>query len=392
MSVDALWYTRCPVPTAFSVAVRLGWIDEEFAGDGIKVASLLSSDVRQTRESHFAHTQPNSLRHGGNIPPLWAFSEGSDVRLIALSWNDEPQALLARPDSDIRALADLKGWRLGVPRRLNDSIDFWRATVLRGYESVLSIAGLTERDVEFVDIPIVRAWLDDSPSHRTRGGSLWGAASTRSFQREEAVALLTGKVDAIFSAHAHAADIKAFLGARVVVDIGKHPDRRLRINNGTPLALTASGALIKERPDLVARWLANVLQAAEWARTHRNETLRIVAAESGVAEEIALEAFGENLPDQLSVDLSDDKVAALDAQKEFLLSHGFIGKDFDIEKFIVRGPLAEANSIINDSRRRLSKPWLYKSKLQPFFVSGPQKIFRGISRVVPATRWPSFSD
>jgi ABC-type nitrate/sulfonate/bicarbonate transport system substrate-binding protein len=392
MSIDTLWYTRCPVPTAFSVAIRLGWIDEEFAGDRIEVASLLSSDARQTRESHFAHTQPNSFRHGGNIPPLWAFSEGSDVRLIALSWNDEPQVVLARPDSDIRTLADLKGRRLGVPRRLNDSIDFWRATVLRGYESALSIAGLTQRDVEFVEIPVVRAWLDDSPSHRTRSGSLWGAASTRSFQREEAVALLTGKVDAIFSAHAHAADIKAFLGARVVVDLGKHPDRRLRINNGTPLALTASGALVEEHPDLVARWLANVLQAAEWTRTHRDETLRIVAAESGVAEEIALEAFGENLPQQLSVDLAEDKVAALDAQKEFLLRHGFIGKDFDIEKFIVRGPLAEANSIVNDPRRLLCKRWLYKSELLPFFVSEPQKIFNRVSSVAPARRWPTLSD
>jgi ABC-type nitrate/sulfonate/bicarbonate transport system substrate-binding protein len=392
MSIDTLWYTRCPVPTAFSVAIRLGWIDEEFAGDRIEVASLRSSEARQTRESHFAHTQPNSFRHGGNIPPLWAFSEGSDVRLLALSWNDEPQAVLTRPDSDICTVTDLKGRRLGVPRRLNDSIDFWRATVLRGYESVLTIAGLTERDVEFVEIPVVRAWLDDSPSHHMRSGSLWGAASTRAFQREEAVALLTGKVDAIFSAHAHAADIKAFLGARVVGDLGKHPDRRLRINNGTPLALTASGALIEERPDLVARWLANELQAAEWTRTHRDETLRIVAAESGVAEEIALEAFGENLPDQLSVDLADDKVAALDAQKEFLPRHRFIGKDFDIEKFIVRGPLAEANSIVNDPRRLLCKRWLYESGLQPFFVSEPQTIFNALSREAPATRSPILSD
>jgi ABC-type nitrate/sulfonate/bicarbonate transport system substrate-binding protein len=392
MSIDTLWYTRCPVPTAFSVAIRLGWIDEEFAGDRIEVASLLSSDARQTRESHFAHTQPNSLRHGGNIPPLWAFSKGSDVRLIALSWNDEPQVVLARPDSDIRTVADLKGRKLGVPRRLNDSIDFWRATVLRGYESVLSVAGLTEEDMEFVEIPVVRAWLDDSPSHRTQSGSLWGAASTRSFQREEAVALLTGKVDAIFSSHAHAADIKAFLGARVVVDLGKHPDRRLRINNASPLALTASGTLIEEHPDLVARWLANVLQAAEWTRTHRDETFRIVAAESGVAEEIALEAFGENLPDQLSPDLSDDKVAALDAQKEFLLRHRFISKDFDIEKFIVRGPLAEANSIVNDPRRLLCRRWLHESELQPFFVSEPQKIFNAVSPVAPATRWQTLSD
>jgi ABC-type nitrate/sulfonate/bicarbonate transport system substrate-binding protein len=351
MSINTLWYTRCPVPTASSVAIRLGWIDEEFARDGIEVASLLSSTARQTRESHFAHTQANSFRHGGNIPPLWAFSEGSDVRLIALSWNDEPQVLLTRPDSDIHTVADLKGRRLSVPRRLNDSIDFWRATVLRGYETTLSIAELRLEDVELVEIAIPRAWLDDASHLNSHSGSLWGAASTRSFQREEAVALLTGKVDAIFSAHAHAADIKAFLGARVLVDLGKHPERRFRINNGTPLALTASGALIEERPDLVARWLGNVIDAAEWARKYRDKTLRIIAAESGVAEEIALEAFGEGLPDQLSPDLSDEKVAALNSQKEFLLRHGFIGKDFDIETFITRAPLAEAQRIANHSKK-----------------------------------------
>ena len=392
MSINTLWYTRCPVPTAFSVAIRLGWIDDEFVEDRIEVASLLSSGVRQTRESHFAHTQPNSFRHGGNIPPLWAFSEGSDVRLIALSWNDETQLVLARPDSDIHTVADLKGRKLGVARRLNDSIDFWRATVLRGYESALSIAGLTGQDVEFVEIPVARAWLDDSPSHGTQSGSLWGAASTRSFQREEAVALLTGKVDAIFSAHAHAADIKAFLGARVIVDLGKHPDRRLRINNGTPLALTASGALIEERPDLVARWLANVIQAAEWTRTHRDETLRIVAAESGVAEEIAQEAFGDGLPDQLSPDLSDDKVAALDSQKEFLRKHGFISKDFDIEKFIAREPLAEANRIVTGQSRLVSRRWLHGSERQPFFMTEPQKTPSGASTRTVGTRWPTFSD
>jgi ABC-type nitrate/sulfonate/bicarbonate transport system substrate-binding protein len=347
MSIETLWYTRCPVPTAFSAAVRLGWIDDEFARDQIKVASLLSSPTRSTRESHFAHTQPNSFRHGGNIPPLWAFSEGNDVRLIALSWTEENQVVLAHPKSAVHTAADLKGRRLAVPRRLHDSIDFWRATVLRGYHAALSSVGLTAHDVEFVDIPIERAWLDDAPKGTAQRGSLWGAASTRAFQREEAVALLTGKVDAIFSAHAHAADIKAFLGARVVTNLQDRPGRSVRINNCTPLALTASGTLIDQRPDLVARWLAKVIEAGHWAKTHRDETFRIVAAESGVAEETAHEAFGEGLPDQLVPDLSDENIAAIVSQKDFLLANGFIKRDFDIEQFIVRGPLAEANQIIN---------------------------------------------
>ena len=355
MSIDTLWYTRCPVPTAFSAAVRLRWIEQDFARDRIKIASLLNSSDRAVRESHFAHTQPNSFRHGGNIPPIWAFSEGNDVRLIGLWWTEENQLVLVRSDSDLRAVADLKGRRLSVPHRLNDSIDFWRATVLRGYRSALKAAGLTVHDVELVDIPVSRAWLDDSPQQTSREGSLWTAATTRAFQREEAIALLTGKVDAIFSAHAHAADIRAFLGARVLIDLSKLPDRSLRINNATPLALTASGALVEKDPELVARWLADVIEAAEWAESHRDETFRIVAAESGVAEEFAHEAFGADLPDQLTPDLSDENVAAIESQKSFLLEHRFIRHDFALEKFIAREPLARAWQIVRN-RKKESRP------------------------------------
>ena len=84
--VTALWYTRCPVPTASSLAIAQGWLDEEFAPDGITVASLRSSADRAVRESHFDHSQAASFRQGGNIPPIWTRSRGADVRLIGLSW------------------------------------------------------------------------------------------------------------------------------------------------------------------------------------------------------------------------------------------------------------------------------------------------------------------
>ncbi|HEY0713786.1 MAG TPA: ABC transporter substrate-binding protein, partial [Polyangia bacterium] len=40
MSIDTIWYTRCPVPTATGLAYKLGWLAQEFAAEGIAVRTL----------------------------------------------------------------------------------------------------------------------------------------------------------------------------------------------------------------------------------------------------------------------------------------------------------------------------------------------------------------
>ena len=118
MSKKNIWYTRCPVPTAFSIALRNGWFDEEFAADGIEVSSLLKSSDRVVRESHFDHTLPDSFRHGGNAPPIWARAKGNDVRLIGLSWTDQPQFLRAYPRAASNAppISRASAWRSRAAR------------------------------------------------------------------------------------------------------------------------------------------------------------------------------------------------------------------------------------------------------------------------------------
>jgi len=268
MTIDTLWYTRCPVVTAFGIAVRLGLLEQEFRGDGIQVQSLRQSLDKKTRNSHFEHTQPDSFRHGGNIPALFVRSRGADVRLLGVTWANEVQQVLTLPSSGIRTVRDLKGRRLALPRRLNDAIDFWRAALLHGYASALSTEGLSLDDVELVDIPIERSFVDDAAAAPSADGSLWNAAYMRGHAREEILALVRGQADALFAHGSVAVDTRTALGARVVVDIGSHPDRSLRINNLTPLTLTVSGGLLAQAPEVIARWLARIIEAAEWAKAH----------------------------------------------------------------------------------------------------------------------------
>ena len=82
--VEALWYTRCPVPTASGIALDLGWLGDEFGRSGIALKSILDSDDPKIQISHFSHTLPGLFREGGNIPAIWARSAGSTDDLIYL--------------------------------------------------------------------------------------------------------------------------------------------------------------------------------------------------------------------------------------------------------------------------------------------------------------------
>ncbi len=345
-STDTLWYTRCPVPTAFSIAVQNGWLDEEFAGDGITVQSLAVSTDPKVRQSHFEQTQSNFFRHGGNIPPLVSRSRGADVRLIGLSWTDLHELLLAKPGSGINGPEDLRGKRLSLPRRVSDSVDFWRATVIRGYEKALDAAGLTVDDVEFVELEVDRSYVGDTTDSTAADATLWDARFMLGFQREEANALESGEVDVIFSQGSHAVNLQGFTGAKTVLDIATLDRREQRINNATPLVFTVTGDLLDARPDLVARVVARTIQSGQWAKANPSGATRIVADEVGIAEALLPLAFSEALPQQLSIDLGDDNIAALKSQADLLERHGFLAGPIDWDAFIDHGPLAEAQKLL----------------------------------------------
>ncbi|HLY56379.1 MAG TPA: ABC transporter substrate-binding protein [Stellaceae bacterium] len=343
MSIDTIWYTRCPVPTAFAIAVKLGWLDEEFERDGIVFRSLASSLDPVVRQSHFAHTQPNSTRHGGAIPPLVTRSRGRDLRLVGLSVTSWRQQVLALPGSGIKGAADLKGRRLSIPRRVNDPIDFWRATVLRGFDLVLSQAGLTFDDVVPVDFQIQRRFIDDATATTDRSEILWNAGFMLGYQRDEAAALLRGDVDAIFTQGGGGVTVLGYTGARVVAEVDDSGDDLASFVNNQPFTLTVSGALADVRPDIPARLVARVREAAGWAHDNEREAKRIIAAETGLPEQFVDHAYGPKVHQQLDIDLTPRRVAALQTLHDDLLSRDFLARPLDLDAFIDRRPLAGAS-------------------------------------------------
>jgi ABC-type nitrate/sulfonate/bicarbonate transport system substrate-binding protein len=312
------------------VAIDLGLLDREFGADGISVGSLRSAQTRVARESHYDHTLPALFREGGNVPALWARARGADTRLIGLTWVEERQLVLARPGEHAGEAGALRGRRLALPAHGRDRVDFARAMALRGFHAALAAADLTPDDAAFTDVATVPGDL----TRRTGPGA--GAYAA------ELAALRVGEVDAIYVKGAPGVDLATAYGLATVVDLAGLPDRRLRINNGTPRTLTVSGALLRDHPDIVTRYVARLLRAASWAYGHGDDVAAIVATETGGGIPAVRAAYGPTLHRSLRPTITDDLLAALADQRDFLRAHGFLAGDVDIDAWVDERPLRAA--------------------------------------------------
>ncbi|GAA3208654.1 ABC transporter substrate-binding protein [Actinocorallia longicatena] len=305
---QTLWFTRCPVPTATGIAADLGWLAGEFRPDGIEVRSLQDADRTEEAAHHFSHTLTNLFREGGNVPALWARARGQDTRLLGLTWIEERQAVLTRPEDTGR----WREGRLAVPRR-DIAIDFWRAMALKGFDGVLDLA--TAERVEVKAGPEAPQW------------------------EAELRALRDGEVDAVYVKGALAVEAAARFGAVVALDLDALPDPRSRINNGTPRPITVHQRLLDERPDLVIRFLTVLLRAADWAAARPRELQRILAAETGAGSAATATAYAHQ---PLHPDLSDERLDLLAEQERFLFAHGFTDAPVDVRAWSDPAPLAAA--------------------------------------------------
>jgi ABC-type nitrate/sulfonate/bicarbonate transport system substrate-binding protein len=329
-SLSEIWYTRCPVPTPVGLAAQLGYLEEGFRKEGVTLKSIIDSPDRDIRQSHFNHTLDWSFRHGGNVPPIRARSEGRRTRLIGITWTDEFQAIITLPGTGITATKDLKGRRFGIARRPEGIVDFMRATALKGLVSALSLEGISIEDVDVVDIA-----LTDSVLATQEGPSLFGLKRRQAYG-EEIAALIRGEVDAIYVKGTAGINAANLIGAVQVVEFGFHPDANIRINSGSPRVLTVDDRLADERPDLVHRLIEAIHRASAWAEAHPEETRRFVAREAGATEEQVLAANGADIHRRLGLGLDAELISAIEHYKNLLRDFGFLAADFDIGTWVDR--------------------------------------------------------
>ncbi len=349
---DEIWFTRCPVPTATGIAYKLGWLTESFEADGIALRTLQESGSELGRH-HYDHRLPTLIREGGNMLAIAARAQGEPTKLVGLTWIEESQLILARPDSGIQSAADLKGKRLALPGWSHNDIpahvrgtSIARGMSLAGYKGVLASAGLTFDDVDLVEVAdrlrniggsgrdIPQDGPDAAAARRASGvGRLWPIA-----------ALVAGDVDAIYVKGAAAIDQAREAGLVIAIDLDRLPDRRFRVNNGTPRPITVHQSLIDDHFDLLVRFLAVTLRAADWVAEQPDRLREILEFETAGSAEAVGQAYA-HLHEGLHPTLDEERLALFDLQKTFLFTHGFLDADFALGDWVDPRPLEAARAL-----------------------------------------------
>lgn len=324
------YYSNCPVPNAFIIAIRV--FEQELADRGVHFSLLPSSNS----STHFAGDLDAYFRLGGEIPPL--ITQGlrapGSITLIGLTRLRGMQGMFVKTDSEIFSPADLKGKRIAMAynsRMLLDGFDRaahlamnpWDQTMvglgmweLRCIQSTLALAGLTTDDVELVAVKnpwsITLEEAEAATTHSPR--DLFKNTSTAEGNPQVA-ALLSGDIDAMFSFLPYAAELAQRGEARIVRNLVARTEDDYMSTFGV------STALVKNHPEVVQAVMDVTNMAAKWAADHPYETAEIHAENLRVSPESFWIAYGPKYHKHLTPSLGPKDMATLTQTQDFLVSH-----------------------------------------------------------------------
>ena len=335
-SVDVDWnefyYTNCPLVSPSNVDQEIGWVKEEFKKIGIAYKFL-----RSTRENdwypHYVHNLDNLMRYGGCFPAIHVQADIRRTRLIGTTHVYEGGCMLVRARDPIYRMKDLKGKKIGLSKSLNViKNDWWRVQEEQGIELMLMLNDMTRDDVEIVEFPYPDDWYD-KPEMLTpmeNPSELWLKRDHKhdlAFRPLE-TALLNGVVDAIYTQSTVFQHIQEQTGKiKAIENLANYPDWTLQGAN-VPATCTVSDVACEEHPELVVTLLKGLIKVGRWANEHKHAAAAILDKQTYYLD--VEDTYRSILNVDMVPSLSPYNLEALQINKDFMLSHGYIENDFDV--------------------------------------------------------------
>src|SRR5271157_3446268 len=331
-----VWYTNCPLVSASNIDQELGWTREEYKKIGVKYDYF-----RNTRDNdfypHYIHNLDNLIRFGGLFPPIQVHADLRRTRLLGVTHvPTEGGAMMVRSREKIFRMKDLKGKKIGLTKSLNTiKNDWWRIQEEQGIELMLRMNDMTRDDVKIVEFPYPDDWYDDPKmlEPMENPSELWLKRDHKhdlAFRPLE-TALEKGTVDAIYTqSHVFQKLQEATGKFKAIEDLSRYPDWTLQVAN-IPAAITCTDVMAEQHPEFAVAFMKGMIRAGRWANEHKRAAAVILDKQTYYLD--AEDTYRGIKDVDLVPNLSPQNLVAVDIGKEFMLSHGYIKNDFDVNQW-----------------------------------------------------------
>jgi len=195
--------------------------------------------------------------------------------------------------------------------------------------------GMTRKDVEIVEFPYPDDWYNDPKmlDPMENPSELWLKRNHKhdlAFRPLE-TALLNGVVDAIYTQSKPFQHLQEATGKiKAIEDLSRYPDWTLQVAN-IPAAITCSDVMAEQHPELVVTFMKGMIKVGRWANEHKHAAAAILDKQTFYLD---VEDTYRGIKDiDMVPNLSAQNLASVEIGKDFMLSHGYIKHDFDVQKW-----------------------------------------------------------
>ncbi|WP_457299875.1 aliphatic sulfonate ABC transporter substrate-binding protein [Phyllobacterium sp. P5_D12] len=283
--------STAPGHLKFILAQHDGWLEQEFAKDGIKVELVTFTGGGSEATTALA-TGAIEVTYTGNNPALRVAASGADVKLIGISSfvKTGGSAIIVPTNSPLKTVADLKGKKVaylaGTVRHSN-------------FSKALKGAGLKTDDVESLNLPF----------------------------EASGPALLRGDIDAIVETDSTAAKLVDTGQARILLDGSEHPEWAV------PNVISVNGPFAEKYPDLVKRLLKVDIQISRWADAHPEDTIKIFVDETKSSEKSVRKTYKDGVFYQ-DPKITDEALNSLKEEEKFMAEAKLLKGTIDYSKWV----------------------------------------------------------
>jgi ABC-type nitrate/sulfonate/bicarbonate transport system substrate-binding protein len=254
--------------------------------------------------------------------------------LLGATWVHEGGGLIVRARDPLFRVKDLKGKKIGISKSLNTiKNDWWRIQEHMAIENILMLHDMTMDDIELVEFPYPDDWYDKPEMLQVQMNNpseLWMRRDHKhdlAFRPLE-MALLNGTVDAIYTQSKVFQHLQEATGKlKMIFDLAALPDWTLQVAN-TPAVITCTDVMANEHPELVIAYMKAMIKVGRWANEHKRAAAVLLNRQTFYKD--AEDTYQGIKHVDMVPSLSAQNLQCIEIGKDFMLSHGYIKRDFDV--------------------------------------------------------------